>query len=954
MPITRLLVNHMHNPLGFELSAVPRLSWLVEPEGEGELLSRVEVSEDEAFTKLIWDSGFRPEHSTGRTAAGEGSPQEHSAERTIVSEGSPQDINNICCPIPFTGWRPRTRYFWRVSVQQGRQQRFSDTAWFETGKLGESWKAQWISPDFKRDWHPVLFTGFDVDKKTSRARAYIAGLGLYQLFLNGEKVGDEELSPGLCAYDKWIPYQTWDITSLVREGKNSVEVLLGNGWYKGRYGLVRETTFHYGEEFLLIGEIRITGEDGTEQVIGSNPETWKARRSCYIDSGIFDGESRDDTLDTQDVYSVKAAAAGRATLEARRSPGIKIMHRLKPVEIIKTPAGETVLDMGQNMVGWLEFTNYAPKGAELYLQFGEVLQQGNFYRDNLRTALSEYHYISDGKQKKVKQVFTFHGFRYVKLTKWEGKVSLDDFTGLVLYSRMSPAGTITTGSAKVNKLFENTLWGQRGNYLDVPTDCPQRDERMGWTGDAEMFFGTAAFNFDVNPFFHKYCYDLYQEQRAQGGNVPVVIPKHDFFQLGSCAWGDAAAIIPWNMYVMYGDKAILEQQFDSMKAWVDYIRGRDEETGGFYLWRGDYHCGDWLSLDVEDSIGNRFGGTEHTYLASCYYYYSALLTAKAARVLGKKTEADYYQKLSGDVRDAIVKEYVTPGGRLAINTQTAYILALFMDIIPRQWREKTAHALRMKLKESNYHLRTGFIGTPFLCRVLSENGSNDIAYRLLLQEDFPSWLYEVNMGATTVWERWNSIYPDGTISDTGMNSLNHYAYGSIVEWLYRNAAGINPIEDFPGFRRFRLAPQSNKLLKKIAAEYNSPAGLIKSSWEYLDTGELEVRCTVPFGSTAEFVLPDSDDTSVKELKAGDYVYRYVPESEKRPELNADTPVSELYRYPAVAAVLAAEFPSLTGMMCFTELAGERSLNDFAREGYIKLTDERALALGRSLTDARKQ
>jgi alpha-L-rhamnosidase len=627
------------------------------------------------------------------------------------------------------------------------------------------------------------------------------------------------------------------------------------------------------------------------------------------------------------------------------------MHRLKPVELIKTPAGETVLDMGQNMVGWLEFTNYAPKGAELYLQFGEVLQQGNFYRDNLRTALSEYRYRSDGTQKRIRQVFTFHGFRYVKLTKWEGPVNLEDFTGLVLYSQMRPTGSITTGNEKVNKLFENTIWGQRGNYLDVPTDCPQRDERMGWTGDAEMFFGTASFNFDVNAFFHKYCYDLYQEQRVQDGNVPVVIPKHDFFQLGSCAWGDAATIIPWNMYVMYGDKAILEQQFESMKAWVDYIYRRDRETGGLRLWRGDYHCGDWLSLDVEDSIGNRFGGTEHTYLASCYYRYSALLTAKAARVLGKTEEAEYYQKLSDEVRSAIIKEYVTPGGRLAINTQTAYVVALFMEIVPDEWREKTAYALRMKLKESNYHLRTGFIGTPFLCRVLSENGSNDIAYRLLLQEDFPSWLYEVNMGATTVWERWNSIYPDGSISDTGMNSLNHYAYGSIVEWLYRNAAGINPVESSPGFRRFRLIPRSDKLLQKVAAEFRSPAGLIRSSWEYTETGELEVRCTVPFGAVAELVLPDSDDTVVKELQAGEYSYRYVPASVKKPQINADTPISEIYRFPRAVTVLEEEFPTLTGMMCFSELAGERSLNDFAREGYIILPSTRAETVSLRLTEA---
>jgi alpha-L-rhamnosidase len=398
------------------------------------------------------------------------------------------------------------------------------------------------------------------------------------------------------------------------------------------------------------------------------------------------------------------------------------------------------------------------------------------------------------------------------------------------------------------------------------------------------------------------------------------------------------------MYVKYGDKAILEQQYESMKAWVDYIKRKDDETGGNYLWRGDYHCGDWLSLDVEDTIGNRFGGTDHTYLASCYYRYSALLVAKAARVLGKDGDALYYQGLSEKVRSAILREYMSPSGRLAVTTQTAYVLALFMDIIPGEFREKTAIALRMKLKESNYHLRTGFIGTPFLCRVLSETGSNDIAYRLLLQEDFPSWLYEVNMGATTIWERWNSIYPDGSISDTGMNSLNHYAYGSIVEWLYQNAAGINPLENAPGFRRFRLTPQSDKAIKKLDAEFDSPAGHIRSAWTYHDNGELEVLVTVPIGSIAEFILPDSENNAVKELGPGEYHYRYVPKSAARPCLDADTPVSEIYKYPEAIGVFEKEFPYLAGMMCFTEFAGERSLNDFAREGYINLPSPEIIAV----------
>jgi alpha-L-rhamnosidase len=930
MRITTMLTNRTRNPLGLELGAVPRLSWLVEDgEGEGLPAFRVQVALDGSFGTPLWDSGFR------------------------------EDLDPLACPVRGIEWRSRTRYYWRVALRRDGRETLSETAWFETAKLAEPWTARWIGPgtsgqDFDPAWHPVLSRVFKAAKKPASARIYLCGLGLYQLSVNGEAAGDECLSPGLCAYDKWLPYQTFDLTDHIREGENRLEIALGNGWYKGRYGLARNREFHYGEEFACIAELHLRREDGSSEVIATDTENWQARRSTVLASGIFDGEVRDDTLDTEKVYGVKGVTVNPPLPQPRRSPGIKIMGRLKPAALIKTPAGETVLDLGQNLVGWLEFKNRAPRGAEVHLQFGEVLQGGNFYRDNLRTALAEYRYTSGGLEEAIRPRFTFYGFRYVKLTQWPGPVSLDDFSALVLYSDMRETGKIRTGNPKVNKLFENTLWGQRGNYLDVPTDCPQRDERMGWTGDAEMFFGTGSFNYDVYAFFSKYCYDLYQEQKALDGNVPVVVPKHDVAQAGSCAWGDAATIIPWGMYVKYGDPAILEQQYGSMKGWVDYIRRRDRETGDRRLWRGDFHYGDWLSLDVEDPVGNRFGGTERIYLASCYYRYSSLLTARAARVLGKTEEAEYYEKLSESVREAVVREYFSPAGRLALNTQTAYVLALFMDIVPPQWRERTAYALRLKLKESNYHLRTGFIGTPFLCRVLSENGDNDIAYRLLLQEDFPSWLYEVNMGATTIWERWNSILPDGSISDTGMNSLNHYAYGSIVEWLYRNAAGIRPLESSPGFRRFRLAPQPNRRLGSIEAEYRSASGLIKSSWAYLENGELELRCTVPFGTTAEYILPEKDGSGggeVLELAAGDYHWRYLPESAKGPPVNFDTPLSELRGQSRALEVLKEEFPGFTEMMLFSMLAGERSLNDFVREGFITADREKREAVSRRLSEA---
>ncbi len=902
LSVQNLLCNRLSTPLGFSLDNGPGLSWTVSAPAQAQVLTRIEISDDKDFSKLVFDSG---------------------EQRKIDSISFRPEIE----------LRPRTRYHWRVTVScEGETA--SETAWFETAKMDEPWQGQWISPDFDPSWHPVLLSGFNLPAKAKKARAYVCGLGIYELSINGQRCGDEYLSPGLCAYDKWIPYQTYDVTDSLNSGENLIEAALGNGWYKGRYGLNRDIKFVYGDEFSFIFELHVTCEDGSEHVFSSGLD-WNARRGTVIDSNIFDGEVRDDNLDTSKVYGVKKSDVSIDLLEPRRSPPTKIMHRIKPIEIIKTPAGETVIDLGQNMTGWLSFVCRAPKGKEVYLQFGEVLQGGNFYRDNLRTALAEYSYVSDGMEKTIRPMFTFYGFRYVKLTSWHQDVSLDDFNGLVLYSDMKPTGSIVTGNAKVNKLFENTLWGQRGNFLDVPTDCPQRDERMGWTGDAQVFFGTAAYNMDVSAFYSKFCYDLMHEQRAVGGSVPVVIPKHDVRQTGACAWGDAATIIPWRMYAYYGDINILRQQYDSMKAWANYIRRHDEKTGGTRLWKGDFHYCDWLSLDGEDPIGNRFGGTERTYLASCYYRYSTMLVSRAAKLLGKDEDAEFYQALSNEVREAIIKEYVTATGRLAITTQTAYILALHFDIIPEKWREQTAYALRLKLKESAYHLRTGFIGTPYLCRVLSATGSNDISYRLLMQEDFPSWLYEVNMGATTIWERWNSILPDGSISDTGMNSLNHYSYGSIVEWMYANAAGIQPMEDNPGFRKFRLAPQPDPILGSMAASFDSPVGIIKSEWEYLEGGELKLCFTVPFGAAAFITLPESGKETF-EVGPGEYEFRYMPLSASRPRYNLDTPLSEILSNPGAKSVLEEQFPKLTHMMIFDMMAGERSINDFIREGFITL------------------
>lgn len=821
--------------MGFVI-AKPTFSWIVEDTSDTrQTAAQVLVSQDSDFSRLIFDSG-----------------------RVGVS-----GIDSLAYRPPMQLER-RTRYFWKVRVWGETENAESDVAWFETSKMGETWQAEWITPDFEDNRiHPILYKDFDLPAPIVSARAYICGLGLYHLKLNGKKVGDEYFTPYCNAYDQWLQYQTFDITDQLTVGSNLVSVMLGNGWYKGRYGADKGRVGFYGDRFALICEMHITLENGEEAVVVTDP-SWKAHPSPVIESDIFDGETYDARVERavpspEKTSDVKLIDIDTTKLEARRSLPVCINEEIKPVAVIHTPAGETVLDMGQNMVGWVRFRTKAPEGTRIHLQFGEVLQGGNFFRDNLRTARAEYIYIADGTGAVAEPHFTFYGFRYVKVSGWVGELNIDDFTGCVVYSRMDITGEIETSSEKVNQLYKNAMWGQKGNFLDIPTDCPQRDERLGWTGDTQMFSGTACFNMDASAFFSKYTYDLAKEQSKTGGMVPHIVPMANLSRGGSSAWGDVATIVPWNVYDFYGDISILEQQFESMRAWVDYIRGVDEASGGKRLWTEGVHFGDWLALDGSDPA-SRHGGTPEDFISSAFYCYSARLVARAARVLGKAKQASDYERLSAEVKTAIQKEYFTATGRLAIPTQTGYVLALFMDLAPDEHRKRVKDDLIARLRKDKVHLRTGFVGTPYLCRVLSNSGNNDLAYQLLLNEDYPSWLYAVNMGATTFWERWNSLNPDGTISSTGMNSFNHYAYGSIVEWMYRDMCGLNPSsgdDGVTGFRHALIAPKPDKSLRWARARYRSAAGPYESGWRLDENGRLTVEIAIPFNASARVVLPNA-------------------------------------------------------------------------------------------------
>ncbi|MGB8451962.1 MAG: family 78 glycoside hydrolase catalytic domain [Anaerocolumna sp.] len=844
MKIVDMKCNHIVNPIGYTLNN-PRLSWITEAEGATTQVSaQVEVAFDEAFLNIVHDSG------------------------------KDKCIDSTCYTLQMD-LKPCTRYYWRVHVWTDCGDVISPVSWFETSKMEEPWTGKWITPDWEdKSIHPLLRKSFNLTKEVAQARLYVSGLGLYEAEINGKRVGEEYLTPYCNSYNNWIQYQTFDVTDLVDKGNNVAGAMLGNGWYKGRFGFQGCEEGYYGDSFAYLCELAIKFTDGSTEVICSD-ESWKAVPSYILGSNIYDGEFQDAnkflkewssaSINDNNWRGVRFINIDFNLLEARRSIPVRIKERRKPVRVIHTPKGEAVLDMGQNMVGWVSFLVNAPKDSVIYLQYGEEMQEGCFYRENLRSAKAEFKYISNGQPDEVQPHFTFYGFRYVKVEGWPGEVRAEDFTGCVVYSDMEIIGNIETSNQAVNRLFLNALWGQKGNFLDVPTDCPQRDERMGWTGDAQMFSGTACFNMNTDAFYHKYLYDLAKEQESFGGIVPHTVPsfgmskkdENSFLSGGSCAWSEAATVIPWNVYLHYGDKAILGQQFNSMKDYVDYIRKQDD---GSRLWNTGFHFGDWLALDGQGDY-NPFGRTPNDLIATAYYAYSSELVAKAAKVLGKEELADEYQKLSLEVKEAFCEEFVSPRGRLAADTQTAYILVLFMDLVPEKFRERMIEALRKNLEDNKYYLKTGFVGTPYFCRVLSENGYNDLAYRLLFNEEFPSWLYEVKLGATTIWERWNSLLPDGKFGELGMNSLNHYTYGSIVEWMYRNMCGINPLEDYPGFKRIRLAPQPNNLLKYAKASINTAAGLYESGWSF-EEKKLHYKFTIPFNAQAELVLPDADSKSV--------------------------------------------------------------------------------------------
>ncbi|RFZ84098.1 alpha-L-rhamnosidase [Mucilaginibacter terrenus] len=842
--ITSLLCENRANPIGLDNTA-PRFTWELASDKRNvtQTAFQVRVSTHPNFSKAVWNSGKITSDSSVH----------------VAYKGKPL--------------MSHTKYYWQVRVwdNEKKASAWSTPAYWITALFNNNeWKAKWIGPGFKEDTlraSPIFRKTFNSNKKVSSAIAFITAHGLYEAQINGKRVGDAYLTPGWTTYNKRLQYQAYEVTNLLNEGNNVIGVTLGSGWYRGIIGFTNHLNI-YGKDIALLMQLHITYTDGTTETVVSD-ESWKSSTGEITYAEIYNGE----TIDARKVKKgwttggyldaawsgVQVMDFGVSNLLATYNEPVRKHEIFKPVRVIKTKKNEHLVDFGQNLVGWVKIKLHGKKGQTVTISHAEVLDKdGDFYTENLRSAKAQDTYILSGQGVEVFEPhFTFHGFQYIKVEGYNAELNPDDFEAIALYSDMPATGTFTSSNALINQLQHNIQWGQKGNFLDVPTDCPQRDERLGWTGDAQVFSRTASFNMNVDNFFSKWLKDVAAEQDSKG-SVPYVIPNVlGAGASGSAGWGEAATVVPWNMYIAYGDKRIVKDQYASMKAWVDYMKNQAKDD----LWNTGSHFGDWLFYSLNDDTDGSSAVTDKYLIAQCFYAYSTQLLINAAQVLGKQDDYESYGKLLKRVKDAFVKEYITANGRMVSGTQTAYVLALNFDMLPEEMRPQAAKRLVDNVKAYDNHLTTGFLGTPYLCHVLSRFGYTNVAYRLLLQDTYPSWLYPVKMGATTIWERWDGIKPDKSFETPSMNSFNHYSYGAIGDWMYRVMVGLDTYNDGPGYRHIKIMPHPGGGFTSASASLQTYYGKVSSGWK-IDSGMLSLDVEIPVNTTASVYIPAKDATGI--------------------------------------------------------------------------------------------
>ena len=726
------------------------------------------------------------------------------------------------------------------------------------------WNAKWLKT--ARDFGevaPLFEKDFSLSGDLRNATLYLTALGAYEASLNGKRVSDYVLAPGWTVFEKRLQYQAYDVTNLL-EKENHLNILVGKGWYHSRLGWTdRQSPSQmklHEKPIAVLAQLEITYKDGsTEQIVSD--ESFRVRESGVRFSEIYDGEIFDANIDVTAMQNPDAVQTHQpeiyeepfSLLIPQQGEEIREQERLAPAQMFTTPKGEVVIDFGQNLTGYVEIAVTASRNDLVDLSFAEVMdKEGNFYTENYRSARAQYHYICKDGYQTYKPKVTFFGFRYIRINAFPGgldAVSSDCFTAVVVHSDMKRTGHLSCSDPLLNKLFDNIVWGQKGNFLDVPTDCPQRDERLGWTGDAQVFIRTACLNYDTEKFYTKWLADLAVSQ-YEDGHIGHVIPDVLDTEVTSSAWGDAATVCPWEVYLAYGNAEILASQFDSMKKWVDYITGSTKDT---FLWTGGKHFGDWLALDAPS--GSYKGSSNEDLIATAFYAYSTSLVIKAGKVL--KEDVSAYETLYKNIVDAFRRTYPE------YHTQTECVLAAHFGLASDC--QAAADQLAKMVTDCGMQLQTGFVGTPYLLHVLSDYGYTELAYSLLLRRQYPSWLYSVTRGATTIWEHWDGIMEDGNFWSKDMNSYNHYAYGSVADWVYGKAAGFQVPEEAPGYEKVRIAPLADGRIDWLKAEYQSRHGLIISYWK--KEGNLR-RYEITTPVEAEIVIAGA----VHHVPAGSYIF----------------------------------------------------------------------------------
>ncbi len=807
----------------------------------------------------------------------------------VWDSGKVESSQSVAVPYGGRAVKSGERLWWNVSVwdENGNEGAPSDPSFFEAGLLSNSdWKGKWIYRDFPPnctrkyqshkgvgifEYRSPVYLRKDFKtaaKKIEKARLYATARGAYQVYLNGKKVGDDFWSPGWTDYNKRIQTTTYDVTNMLSASDaNTLGAVVADGWYSGRLAWkLSEGKGFYGKIPEFLAQLEIVYSDGTKEIICTD-ETWKAGLGGILNSDLYDGEEFDarrepigwnapDFDDSAWKEVSTKPVENTPSLDPRRNQPIVIKDTLTPISVKEISPGTYIFDIGQNMVGWAKIKIDGQSGQKIKIRFAEMLNDdGTLYVENYRTARSTDYYTCAGGKAEWEPNFTYHGFRYVELSGLPAgeKIPLDSVEGRVLFNDMPLIGSFICSEPKINQLQSNIQWGQRSNFFSVPTDCPQRDERLGWTGDIQVFAPTAAFNMDVNAFMTKWLVDL-DDARSTGNSVPKYAPVLNDKLQGGPAWGDAATLCPWEIYLSYGNPKILRNTFEMMKRHVDHCVSISKD----YVYP-DYGYGDWLEPFSED----RRGTTPRSLIGTAFTARSAEVTAKTAKIIGRKNEAKKYEEIAQKAKEAFVKNFVDlETGKVKSGNQTAYLLALSFDLLPENIRPKAFENLKDSIKRSNYHIGTGFVGTPLINPTLSRYGDYALAMRLLKNETYPSWLYPINQGATTMWERWNSYTKDKGFGDVSMNSFNHYAYGAIGKWMYSEVGGLALDPKQPGYKNIIFAPKPDKTMRYASAKHITPYGEAASIWKYTD-GVLEWKVTIPANATGTIVFPTKNLDSIR-------------------------------------------------------------------------------------------